>query len=181
MLLFFLNRGSDGGLLLRLSADDFQGLLADQPGLPWLEYVFDAVCCVCTCRRLIDLSNDCRYRDTTAGQGASQVKLSEAASALTWRADEFESLGQLGAGALGHVTAVREVATGQLFALKVRFCILNDGFCIKMVTFVLKLMNFVLQMMNSAKALHKRHLIAENAVEVRHVGGRRPLKIIDPE
>ena len=27
------------------------------------KYVLDAVCCVYTCRRLIDLSNDCRYME----------------------------------------------------------------------------------------------------------------------
>jgi hypothetical protein len=50
--------GSDGGLLLWLSAEDFQDLLADQPGLPWRD-----------------------HRGTTA-DGASPVKLAEAASAL---------------------------------------------------------------------------------------------------
>jgi len=75
-----------GGRLLWLSPADFERLLAPlEEALPWR-----------------DLNR------SAAGDGASSPPRGQAESAnsLTWRAEEFEKLGQLGAGAFGQVRSI---------------------------------------------------------------------------
>lgn len=81
--------GSDGGRLLWLSPADFKRLLAPLQDMPW--------------------------RAVSPWDSGHP----EVASSLTWRVEEFEKLGQLGAGAFGQVSravvesfARSEVATG---------------------------------------------------------------------